>query len=374
MKNNKINVLHVLFNLEMGGAENLVVNIVKGLNKNAFATHVCCIRKGGVLETELADSQIPYQILNHSDNFDWVISKEIAQLSKRLNIHIIHSHHLGPLMYSWLATKFYNQMTIVHTEHSYDYLADSKKLNIYGGFFFRKPKKVVAVTEDVSRYIGKEYRVPQSRLVTITNGIDIRQFERAITANYREKLDIDKDTFVIGTVGRLESIKNHATLIDAFSQFKKRVPNSVLLLIGDGSLRADLEKLTADLGLTPSIKFLGLRRDIPPLLKTMDVFVLPSYSEGLSLALLEAISSRVPVIASNVGGNANIIVDGNNGLLFDPYKNNELTNALLRLNQDRSLIKTYSENAFALVNSRYSLERMIREYEDIYREANNENN
>jgi glycosyltransferase involved in cell wall biosynthesis len=271
-------------------------------------------------------------------------------------------------MYSWLATKLCCTKNIVHTEHSYDYFVNSKKLHLYGKFFLNKPAKVVGVTEDVSSYIRKQYKIPDSKLVTIYNGIDINQFNQGSTIHYREELGIDKNAFVIGTIGRLEPIKNQEALITSFSRIKKDVPNSILFIVGDGSMRNSLEKTAANLGLTSSIKFLGLRRDIPMLLKAMDVFVLSSYSEGLSLALLEAMASGIPVIASEVGGNPNIVTNGNTGILFDLNKPDELTNSLKQLSRDPSLRKSISANALALVNSKYSLEKMIKRYENIYRE------
>lgn len=370
MKIKKINILQLLFSLDIGGSETVAVNIARRIDRDKFNVTFCCLRGGGPLQIDLTESGVSYYIMNQQGGLDLKVIAKLTNLIHKREIDVIHSHHLGPLMYAWLSTRFTRTKTIVHTEHSYDYLETNAKLNRYARFFFQKPAKLVGVTEDVTNYIRNHFKMADSKLITIHNGIDLSKFSQGIERDKtRAELNIDKTSFVVGTVGRLEPIKNYETLITAFGMLVKSVPNSILVFVGEGSVRNRLESLVNDLDLTGKVIFFGLRRDIPNILKSMDVFVLPSHSEGLSIALLEAMSAKIPVVASGVGGNVNIITNGTNGILFEPKRPDQLSDALCRLWKDADLRKKYSENAFNVVKERYSLEKMIEAYQNLYCEA-----
>jgi glycosyltransferase involved in cell wall biosynthesis len=185
----------------------------------------------------------------------------------------------------------------------------------------------------------------------------------------RQNLYIPPDAPVLISVGRLSRQKGHRYLLEAMPSVLERFPQTVLLLVGDGLQRAELEQKSCALGIETSVRFLGTRDDVCQLLASADVFVLPSVSEGMPMALLEAMGMGVAVVASNLTGISDVVEDGRHGLLTPPGKPDSLAHAVIRLLENQALRVNLSQSGMQLVRQEYTVDRMCERYEALFHES-----
>jgi len=240
---------------------------------------------------------------------------------------------------------------------------------------YRLTDSLADITTQVSEAGKQRYiqvgAVPPHKIVYIPNGIDTSRFQPnpMVRQAVREQLGCAPDAFVWLTVGRLEPVKNHLELLCAFREVTAVHPHARLLIAGQGPLQAATEQRITELGLAERVRLLGVRRDIPDLLNAADAFVLPSLWEGMPLTLLEASATALPIVATDVGGNAEVVLEGETGYLV-PVKDTEaLAQAMLRVmnlsEADRSAI---GQAGRAHVVQNFDLERVVDRWEALYRE------
>jgi glycosyltransferase involved in cell wall biosynthesis len=203
--------------------------------------------------------------------------------------------------------------------------------------------------------------------MTIYNAVDVK--DHAIKIDVQEKkrqLNISPDEKVIGIVARLVPVKNHRTLFAAFKKVRQACPKTRLLIVGEGPLDEDLRRFAAELGETENILFLGKRDDVRELLHIMDVVCLASLSEGLSLTLLEAMASARPAVATNVGGNPELVLDGLTGLLVPPRDPERMAEAIVALLRDDGRRRSMGEAGRRRVEEKFNIQNCVKEYEELY--------
>jgi glycosyltransferase involved in cell wall biosynthesis len=213
--------------------------------------------------------------------------------------------------------------------------------------------------EDVGR--------PAAKVTTIQNGVDLDRFSRASRSEARAALGVPDDTLVVGTVGRLDPVKDQSGLIRAFAGALPFHPGALLMIAGDGPCRAELAGVVRSLGLEQRVRLLGERKDVPNVLAGLDVFVLPSIAEGMSNTVLEAMASGLPVIATQVGGNPEMVEDGVSGLLVPARDPGALTAALRSYLSDPHLRSLHGKASRERVFRDFSLARMNGAYDHLYR-------
>ena len=213
----------------------------------------------------------------------------------------------------------------------------------------------------------EEERIDRRKIVTIHNGIDAAPFGHSYEiTRLRKTLNLENSRPVIGIVARLDPIKNHIGLINAMPRIVTQLSDTVLLIIGDGPIRSELENEVAALGLTDHVRFLGTRSDVPELLSLLDLFVLCSHNEGLSLTLIEASAASKPIVATNVGGNSEVVEQGVNGLLVPPNQPEALATAILMLLSDPATALRMGQAGRLKFESEFTLDTMVRKYEELY--------
>lgn len=369
LENNKsVPIIYVALSLDIGGLERIIVDLVKKLDKNKFKPIVCCLCKKGVLANEIEKFGIDVIELEKKRGIDYYATIKLARILREKRIQIIHSHNINAHIHSFLAAKIANTPIIITTKHgaglpfknSLSKMLWTKSINLF-------TDRIVTVSEDIKNILLNDGNINPNKITTIINGINIENYSREIdTRKKKREIGISDEDLIIGNVARLSREKGHNILLEAFSIVLKEVSNARLVLVGDGPLRKNLEDKAKELGIINKINFLGFRHDINELLKIFDVFVLPSITEGISLALLEAMSAGLPIVATNVGGNPEIVIDGQTGLLVPPNDPYSMSKAILKVMDDKNFAKQMGLAGKALAQKQFSIEAMVSQYEQLY--------
>lgn len=283
---------------------------------------------------------------------------DLASLLKKLNIDVVHTHHVGPLLYGGLAAKL-AKCHHVHTEHDAWHLANFKRRCMVGTLFHLLRPSVVADADLVAKNICQY--IPLSKPGVIMNGIDTDRFTPGDQCQARNQLNLPLDVNIIGCAARFTAVKCHNHLIQAFSALPK---DTHLALAGGGELEQDLKRLTEDLNITHRVHFLNVVEDMPAFYRAIDIFCLASEREGLPLSPLEAQACGRVALLTDVGG-CREAVDSNSGLLASHGDISGLTNAFIQL-LNTGLTSSARVSAREFVLAYGDLKRMIQQYEALY--------
>jgi sugar transferase (PEP-CTERM/EpsH1 system associated) len=288
----------------------------------------------------------------------------LAKVLRGLSPCVVHTRN-WPGLDGVIAARLAGIRTVLHSEEGWnaaDLHGGSRKRILVRRFLSRWMRGVVAVSKDIERWLRETVRV-KCPVLHIRNGIRAEHYAGPSTAaEVRRELGLPADAPLVGIVARLDPIKDHPLLFRAFGRVRERFPGAELLCVGDGPERAALERLVA-----PGIRMLGERRDVPRLLRALDVFALVSRNEGIPYTILEAMAAGVPVVASRVGGNPEVVEDGVTGRLFPSGDEAALAEALSGYLAAPELRAAHAATARTRAQERFGLSAMIRSYEDLWR-------
>ncbi|MDI6782252.1 MAG: glycosyltransferase, partial [bacterium] len=331
MKN--IRVMHLIYCLETGGLEKGTATLVNNMNPETFESSICCLSGFGPSIKLIKKKEIKIFDMKTKNTHEMFLFLRLAKLFKEQKIDILHAKGWPALFDGVLGARIAGVPVVVYSEHgkNIDDFFEIKKRRVWTRRLSAPLiDKIVTVSEELKRGLIEITGLNEEQIVCIHNGVE---FPDICVENEekRRELGFEQGDILVGTVGRLDPVKN----FDIFIRSAKGVLNEFstvkFLLIGDGPIREDLELLVSELGLNRHVILLGERNDVAELLKIMDIFVLPSKSEGLSNTILEAMSARLPVIATNVGGNPELVIDGETGVLIQPGDVSVLTTAITNL-------------------------------------------
>lgn len=361
-----INILYLFVTLPIGGAEEHLLTVLKNLDLTQYNPTVCCIREKGVIGEEIENRGIAIISLNRkSKSWDFRIIMDILRIIQTKNIHLIHTHLYHANMYGRIAALI-SKIPAVVTEHNV-YPMYKFKRRIINWLLAKKTNKIIAVSNMVKDYIVSRDWIAPSGVEVVYNGIDIAAFDSSIgKKEARERLGLDKDTPLIGIVARLSRQKGHVYLFRAMAMIREEVPDARLIVVGSGPLEQSLKEEVSMLGIDSAVSFLGARRDVPVILKAMDLFVLPSMWEGFPVALLEAMASGLPVVAASVGGVGEVVKDGETGFLVQPKDEESLGRRIISLLEDEEKSLEFGANGKRLVEGKFSSVSMVKHLEYIY--------
>jgi glycosyltransferase involved in cell wall biosynthesis len=363
----KINVLFIIKPERSAGAEMVLVEAAARLDPDRFRV-ICGLLTpdaAGVIPPHLSTVDFRMPGLN-----GWVWLRFILQLCwviYRRRVDLLHVNSYVPGNYARLAAALMQVPIII--DHWHGFTRFSRKRRLVCRVLGRFTDLSLAVSRGVRDYLVTQGGLNPARVRVVANGVDVAAIDAARPGNLvRRDLGLPEGAPVIGLVARLDHWgKGHKELLEALASLMARHPVNALM-VGGGRRIDEVRALAAGLGLAGAVHFLGPRHDVPDLLNAMDIFVLPSYSEGLSLALLEAMAAGKPVIATAVGGTPEVVTDGGNGLLIPPRDAAALAAALERLLTDPALAQRLGAKARAHVREHYSLDRLGREINAIYGE------
>ncbi|GGD69050.1 TIGR03088 family PEP-CTERM/XrtA system glycosyltransferase [Lacimicrobium alkaliphilum] len=366
-------IAHVLFRFDTGGLENGVVNLVNQLPEQGYR-HSIITQKG--LNPEFAKrvtaNNVDYHDLNKADGNDFGMYLRLNRLLKRLRPDILHTRNLATL--ECQVVGWWRRIPLrIHGEHGWD-VSDIGGTNTKYQRLRRMIKpfvnQYVALSGEARDYLIQKVKVPEQRIHPICNGVDMNRFVNppAPVSPFPEA-QFPPLAVVFGTVGRLAEVKDQATLIDAFGLLCARFPQHSLrlLLVGDGPMREMLEQRAKEKNVEDKIWFAGDRADVPALMSKMQVFVLPSLAEGISNTFLEAMACGLPVIATRVGGNPDLMLPAHrHSHLIEVRDSQSLMQAMSRYLDKPEAIAEDSEQVRKHCQSHFSLANMVAKYHQLY--------
>ena len=355
-------VLHIIESLEFGGAEKVLLSLANDMVSD-FKVSICLTKREGELVKE-ADENITIYSLNSKEGNDTSVVSKIKDIILQQKVDIVHIHNWGVFVESVIAAKLAKAAKIIHTIHGpYISYPDSKIAKLKKSlrqFVERRLSKFVdwhvTVSDSIKDYVIEELKFSKKNVMRIHNGI---------SGLSPSKIKAHKpDTINFVAVGRIAKIKNHKLLIDGFNLLADK-RNVNLTIVGDGPEFANIKSQVDSLGLNGSVKLLGFRNDIEDILNEMDVFVVTSDYEGISIAILEAMSLSMPVIATNVGGIPETVIDQKTGYLIERNATS-LAKALELLSSDKEKVKEMGRIAYQHFNSHFLQKNVISQYKNIY--------
>lgn len=361
----KPRVMQLVLSLSPGGTERLVIEIVRALSERIDSI-VCCLDQPGAWADELVALGVPVVSLAREPGFHPALAVRLARVLKQRDIDIVHCHHYSPYVYGLLAAVLQPTVQLVFTEHGrLSDAAPSRKRRFVNPLLSRWPGKLCAVSADLKNHMIAE-GFPARRVGVTYNGIDPGQRPTAAERRAaRESLGLPEGAFVVGTVGRLDPVKNLHLLLQTHAFLVSKHSHVRTVIVGDGSERASLEAHAQSLGITDSITFAGYRADVRALLPAFDVYMNTSSYEGVSLTILEAMATALPVVATRVGGNPEVVIDQETGLLL-PSIARSLADAVGGLIHDERRRRVLGDAGRFRVKRHFSIARMVEEYASVY--------
>jgi glycosyltransferase involved in cell wall biosynthesis len=360
-----LRICHCVWDLERCGAQQVVKQLVTGLDPARYRSVVYAFRSGPLFE-DIRSIGIPVRVFEQKiPKFDPFVARAIYRYLKSDRIDILHTHLFGATLHGIVAgsrIRGLHRIVTIHNERAGNVVQKLAYPNL-----LKKADRIVGVSRRVSNGLVRSYMRLSGRIITIPNGIDTKLFSKKLPKErIKEKLQLPVDRKIIGTIGRLTRQKGHCFLLDAFAEVRRVVPNAHLVMIGEGELLQRLREQSKRLKLDGSVVFLGSRSEIPELLQAMDVFVLSSLWEGLPLVLLEAMASGLPIVATRIGAVSEVVEDEEECLLVAPSDAGALARGITRMLLDVPLARRLSAAASVRVQKDYDVRNVIVQHQNLY--------
>ena len=364
----RLRVLQVIQNLNYGGMERVLADIVRRLDDSRFELHVLCLQFLGRFSEGL-DAMAGLHVARPASRYSMLWPRTLSEDIRRIRPDIVHSHS-GVWYKTSLAARLAGVRRIVHTEHGRT-RPDPWTHRLVDGVAARRTDVVVAVSAELGRELRESLRVPASRILVIPNGVDTDLHRPARDSGVlRRALGIGADVPIVGSVGRLEPVKGYDVMLEAFALLQRNWrdgPPPVLVVGGEGSERPRLEELARSLGIAGAVHLLGWRDDVAELHAAFTLFTMSSRSEGTSVSLLEAMSAGLCPVVTDAGGNAAVLGSALHHRLVPLERPEALAAAWTEVLRDPAGRGHDAQLARDRVCQAYGLDAMVRAYDAVYR-------
>lgn len=369
----RFRIMHVIDSLGTGGTEEGIRKLLSGLDSSVFEQIVCTVAAPPQEAAPTAEGSTGARVisLERPRGVRQILVGRLKSVFDRERPHVVHSRNWGAIE-AVVAARMAGVRAIVHSEHGLEwatYLRQPWRRNVIRRLCFTWSHRVFTVSRALRSYFAQQLWIGENRMDVIPNGVDTERFRPCADVRLaaRRKLGVDPQTVVIGTVGRLDPIKDHGTLFLAVESLLAQGIATQLVIVGDGSQRQALETHVRSIcSLNSQVVFIGNTSDIVSQLNSFDIFVLPSLAEGMSNALLEAMAVGLPCVATRVGGNQELVDDGSSGLLFRAGDAAALALHLRDLALDRVRRRYFGDKARRRVEELFSLHGMLGNYARMY--------
>ncbi|WP_305966985.1 glycosyltransferase [Marinobacter salsuginis] len=362
-----IHVLHITFNMGFGGTEQVIRQLVRQMPKAEFVNSILCIDGSvGPLGQSLQKEGVKVHSVSRSPGFDFQLIRKIRDHIQEGKFDVVHCHQYTPFVYGRIAA-LGTAARVVLTEHGRFHPDRFRfKAAAVNWLLAMITPAVVAISSATRDALARFEFFPSRRIKVIYNGIEGLVHDVETSNEVRTELGIPEGSFLWGTVSRLDSVKNQSMMIRAFLRFVERYPDSYLLIVGDGPERKSLGDQAAMSGVADRIIFTGYIEHPARYMGAMNGFLLSSFTEGTSMTLLEAMSLGVPSVVTRVGGNPEIVIDGETGLLAENDDEIGFADAMATIYSDHELRERLSKNSQDRFQERFTVSRMTEQYETLY--------
>ena len=363
------NILHVTFDMRIGGTEMVIKNIIEGNQNTSHCMSIFCIEEPlGPWGQDMQTAGIKVSSVARKEGFDVSVIKALRKHIKANKIDILHCHQYTPWVYGTIAALGTNAK-VIFTEHGrFHPDSSSWKRRFINPLLALFTSKISAISNATKQALVDYEFLPSSRIDVIYNGIKPLITNKQKALEIKAQLNIAPAALVYGTIARLDPIKNHTMMIEAFAKTLEILPDSVLVIVGDGDLMGELTNLVKELNIKESIIFTGYIPYPQDYLSFFDIFLLSSLSEGTSMTLLEAMSLSKPCIVTDAGGNKEIVIDGETGLVTDNDNMQQFSDAMIQIGKQLEQVSIYGQNAKSRFNEQFDEAHMSICYNNYYGE------
>ncbi|MFN0298881.1 MAG: TIGR03088 family PEP-CTERM/XrtA system glycosyltransferase [Burkholderiales bacterium] len=367
-------VLHVIHNLSIGGLENGLVNLINTMPVSGYRHAIACIEAYSDFRDRIKRPDVEVIALKRSQVGHWRMRRDIFRLCRRLRPDILHSRNMSALD-ALLPARLAGVTRSVHGEHGWD--VDNLDGEHWKPIVLRRLHAplidhYITVSDHLKRYLAERIGIAAQRISHVCNGVDTDRFapDSSSSSEWLPERFKGEDKLLIGSVGRIQAVKDHATLLHAFSMLIETSPalraRLRMTIVGDGPLLTELRAYADLLKIADLVWFPGALDNIPDVLRALDVFVLPSLNEGISNTILEAMAAGIPVLTTAVGGSVELVEEGVSGRFFAPGDAPTLSKMLGDYAENPVVRRAHGEAARRIAVDRFSLTAMVAGYESVY--------
>jgi glycosyltransferase involved in cell wall biosynthesis len=368
----KLRILHVTFDMAIGGTEQVIRQLVLNLPAAEFDNEIFCIDgKIGAVGEKLQQQGIHIHRAPRKAGLDFELIKTLRQTLRSGNFDVVHCHQYTPWVYGWFAA-WGCKAKVVFTEHGRFFPDRSRgkalPLNVLMSLTTAAITAISSATRDA---LARYEWVAKPLVQVVYNGIQPLAADPGRVSMLQQALGIKPESVVLGTVARLDPVKNQQMMLQSFAIVSRQFPHLLLLLVGDGPSRTALEHEVARLGIDTQVRFTGFQTHVADYLALMDIYLLSSHTEGTSMTLLEAMHLQLPCVATAVGGNPEVVANNESGLLSPDNDPAAFASNIQTLLENTSLKITMGQAGKRRFEALFSVGQMVASYSRIYVKAVN---
>ncbi|MBK8740381.1 MAG: glycosyltransferase [Betaproteobacteria bacterium] len=364
-----MNIVHVVESLAVGGLERVVLSLATWQRQRGDAIRIVCLFEEGALSGQARAAGIDVRVTGKHSGWDFRALRDLRATLREEPIDVLHTHNAMAHYYAASAALGLGLRRVVNTRHGMGAPRRTRRERLYRLAVLGADAVVFVSHAGYAHFVRRPGGLPERKAHVIANGVEvtaIAERQDALRRTLLTSLGRPPETRLIGAVGRLNPVKDHANLLLAMQRLRQTGHAVDLVLVGDGVTREALAAQARTLQIEDCVHFLGMRDDVLGLLPSFDLFAQPSITEGYSLALVEAAAAALPIVATRVGGNADIVAAGVNGLLVEPRDAAALADALATLLRDRDLRLRMGQAGRVWALNHGSVEAMGRAYGALY--------
>lgn len=370
MEKGKIRIVHVLYRFAYGGLEFVLVNMINSMPSDEYEHIIVSLKEYSPDMLKNINRPVEAYTVNKKDGKDPGYYSRLRKLIRQLKPQILHTYNIGAID-SVVCGLFCGVKAYVHSEHGRD-VADpqgtNRKYNLMRKLLSPLFSRFVVVSDELRSWLVHQVGISSAKITRIYNGVDTEIYQHAEYTEERKIQVLGVGGLLVGTVGRLDPVKNHLMLIDAFYQYRKNHPGKDvhLVIVGDGPARKDIENRIAQYGLGDDVILTGARNDIPEIMSVLDLYIQSSIAEGVPMTILEAMSSGLPVLSTSVGGIPEIIDHGSTGYLVESESTDAMQQAISYLLDNPDRLRLIGQNARKKIVENFSIQEMGSQYQQLY--------
>jgi len=363
--NRPIRIVHIVTQIAPAGKEIGLLKLIESMNPEKFMSQIVVLNRVEFIESVNINRGLIIDLKLGKGNHPG-LPVILAKVFRKNKIDVVHTHSWGTLIEGIMGAKIAKVPIIIHGEHgTFPEKFPHRRIQ---PIFWGMADRVLSVSKLLRNKLSRVTKFPEEKIDVILNGVNSGKFfpSKKLRGQFRKSFNFSAEDFIVGTVGRLTPVKNQAMLIRAAALLYEQKMHIQVVFIGNGELREELANLADSLGISENVHFLGFQENVNLFLNGMDVFTLTSFSEGCSNVLQEAMFVGKGIIATNVGGNPEMIKDRDTGFLVESNNHYQLAERIKKFIFSPQILNEMSGNARKFANTNFSLEKMVSEYENLY--------